>query len=306
MSKVQPAQRTLSFLVPPGESYIDLAEALSSVNRRFYRQGMQYAVTGIDFRFNGKPGSADFISVFAKTAGSTWVVHNAWKKAQATWIAQQRDSRKAAGAFIKPAYEDFKVYLDDAHRTGTSLPVVASDAAVVMAGEWNYSKFVYSTDADAAVLEPHLHLIGGDVSTSDVGIVEAYEESRSTVQSPDPNAPATASHSIYSLMSTNVNEVADEVIQNQETENDQTPYDLDEYPGGETNSDVPWVQSIATAAAGIPGATLPGFVAQCGLIRLTSQGYATNGDETAAPPLLVLVHLAPGPYKGVLAEPMGQ
>jgi len=306
MIKVQPAQRTLSFLVPPGTSYVDLAAALSAVNRRFYRQGMQYAVTGVDFVFEGKPGAADFIHLAASTAGSTWVVHNAWKKAQATWLAQQRDSRKAAGAFIKPAYEDFKVYLDDTHRTGTTCTLLAGDGGTVMAGEWEYSKFVYSTDADAGLLEPNLHIIGGDVSTSDVGIVEAYEESRSTVQSPDPNAPATASHSIYSLMSTNVNEVADEVIQNQETENDQTPYDLDEYPGGETNSDSAWVQSWAVASAGLPTATLPGFNAQCGLIKFDLSGNEADASDTTPPPVLVMVHLAPGPYKGVLAEPMGQ
>jgi len=305
MSKIQPAQRVLQFTVPPGESYIDLAASLSAVNRRFYRQGMQYAVSKIEFAFAGKPASADFVAVTAYTAGSTWVVHNAWKKAQAHWLAQQREARKLIGQSAKPSYEDFKVYLDDTHRAGTILPVVAADGAAVSAGEWDYSRFVWEAD-DNSIDEPYVHLIGGNVSSTDWGLILNYQESRATIQAEDPALPAEYSTNMYALMATDENLVVDEVAQNMESDNDTPPYDHDDYPGNDTNSDRPWAQETQFASAGNPNATLDGFAAQCGLILINSQGYATNGDETSAPPIAMLVHLAPGSYKGVLAEPMGQ
>lgn len=305
ISKIQPAQRTMSYVVPPGESYIDLASGLSAVNRRAYRQGMQYAVTGIDFQFNGKPASADFIVVAAYTAGSTWVVHNSWKKAQAHWLQQQRRARKLVGQSAMPAYEDFKVYLDDAHRVGTILPALASDGGVASPGEWVYSRFVFEAD-DNSIQEWDLHIIGGDVSTTDKGLILAYQESRATVQAIDPSLPAEYSANMYSYMAGDLDLVADEVAANMEDENDQPPYDHDDYPGNDINADAPWLQAWDTSSAGHPGGAVPGFVAQCGLIKILNQGYTAAGAEAAAPPLRILVHIAPGKYKGVLAEPMGQ
>ncbi len=88
MATVQPAQRTLLYLMSDGDQWIDIASDLSKVNRRAYRQGMQYAIGKVEFAFAGKPGNADIISLAAMTAGDTWVVHNAWKKAQAHWLQQ--------------------------------------------------------------------------------------------------------------------------------------------------------------------------------------------------------------------------
>ncbi len=51
-----------------GEQYLDLAQSLSLVNRRFYRQGMNYAVENIKF-FSNSAGSVDCF----KTP-TTWVL----------------------------------------------------------------------------------------------------------------------------------------------------------------------------------------------------------------------------------------
>lgn len=308
MSTVEPAQRVLTFAIPPGESYIDIAAALSSVNRRFYRQGMQYAVTKVEFSFPGKPGNADAVELTAFTAGSTWVVHNAWKKAQAHWLGQQRDARRLIGQSAKPAYEDFKVYLDDAQRAaGTTMPVLSGDGAAVGAGEWEYSKFVWEAD-DASVDEPWVHLIGGNVGSpgTDWGLILNYQQSRATVQAEDPELPAEYSTNMYALLAQDENLSLDEVAQNMETNNDEPPYDHDDYPGSDTNSDRPWPQETAMANAASPNANLHGFVAQCGLILFNLKGFNAAGGAETAPAAAVQVHLAPGGYKGVLAEPMGQ
>ena len=50
--KIEPAVTTLSFAIGTGtsgneSSYIDLSQCASLVNRRFYRQGINWAVAGI-------------------------------------------------------------------------------------------------------------------------------------------------------------------------------------------------------------------------------------------------------------------
>jgi len=302
---MQPAQTVLTYTVPDGESYIDIAEGLSQVNRRAYRQGMEYAVGKVTFGYTSDPQALMNVSLSVGTAGDTWVVHNAWKKAYAHWIAQQRRARRLIGQSAKPTWEDFKVYLDDAHRAGTSLGVLAGDGGAVGTGEWDYSKFLYENDANT-VFEPYMHLIGGDVSTSDVGAILAYQESRATVQTQDPDLPAEYSNNLYALMAADENMVADEVAENMEDENDEPPYDQDDYPGSDTNSDSPWVQDFAMASTTVSVGVVPGFVAQCGLVKFNLSARDPAGSSATAPSTVVAVHLVPGNYKGVAALPMGQ
>jgi len=306
MATIQPAQRVLSYTINAGENFIDLASDLSKVNRRAYRQGMQYAIGKIEFCFTGKPGAADIVQLTAYSAGNTWVVHNAWKKAQAVWLNQQRRARKLVGQSAKPAYEDFKVYLDDAHRTAGTIPCIASDGAVVGPGEWDYSRLVHVDDAEASFDEWYLHLIGGDVADTDKSLILNYQESRATVQAEDPDLPAEYSTNMYAMLAEDVDLAAGEVAQNMEDENDEPPYDQDDYPGNNSNADRPWVQEYAVTAAANPNATLDGFVAECGLLLLNLVGFSANGDAQAPPATWVTVHLVPGKYKGIMAKPMGQ
>ena len=303
---MQPAQTVLTYWVGAGVSYIDVAEGLSQVNRRAYRQGMEYAVGKVTFGYQANPQAILNVQLSAYTAGDTWVVHNAWKKAFAHWIAQQRRARRLIGQSAKPTWEDFKVYLDVYHRAGTIPPVVAGDDHTVGTGEWDYSRLIHEAD-DASVDEWYLHLIGGNVSTTDKGLILGYQQSRATVQPEDPELPAEYSTNMYALMGQDVDAVADEVAQNMEDQNDEPPYDQDDYPGNDTNADAAWLQEFGVAAPGSPMATLPGFIAQCGLIRFNLVAHAVaDGAVTTGVTSLVQVHLVPGNYKGVAALPMGQ
>lgn len=294
------------FDAPNGVSYIDIAQSLSRVNRRAYRQGMTYAVSKITFAFVANPTAIGSIELGAYTAGQTWTVHNAWKKVYAHWIAQQRRARRLIGPSAKPGWEDFKIYLDDAHRAGTSLGVLAGDGGAVGTGEWDYSRLIWEAD-DASIDEVHLHLIGGNVSTTDWGLILGYQDSRATVQTYDPDLPTEYNTSMYALMAQDQDAVADEVADNMESMNDQAPYDQDDYVGSDVNADSAWVQEIGYASPALPGGVLPGMLVECGLLKLQLTARATaDGSETPAPNTLVFVHLVPGGYKGVLAEPMGQ
>jgi len=290
---MQPAQTVLTYEVPAGSSYIDIAEGLSQVNRRAYRQGMEYAIGKITFAYAGIPQQVMNVSLAVATAGNTWVVHNAWKKAYAHWIAQQRTARRLIGQSAKPTWEDFKVYLDDAHRAGTRLGVLAGDGGAVGTGEWDYSQLIWEAD-DNSIDRPYLHLIGGDVSTTDWGLILGYQQSRATVQPEDPDLPDEYSTNMYARLATDENVVADEVANQMEETNDEPPYDQDDYPGNDTNSDAPWLQQFAVASSTIPVGVVPGFVAQCGLFKLVLVARDNEGSVTAPPTTVVAVHLVPG------------
>ena len=92
-SKIQPAVYTLSFktdTIPaanrttgePGKSefYIDLSQCASLVNRRFYRQGLNWAVNSIKVMSGGFEGI-----VATHSLPNTWVMSNAWEKSFRAW-----------------------------------------------------------------------------------------------------------------------------------------------------------------------------------------------------------------------------
>jgi hypothetical protein len=72
-------------------------------------------------------------------------------------------------------------------------------------------------------------LVGPNSGTKE-SLINAYQESRATVQSPMPNVPAGMSGSFFNLLTDSGSqepELADVI----EDENDLPPYDRDAYPG---------------------------------------------------------------------------
>ena len=55
-SKIEPSVQTLSFAIPlpagSSNNFIDLSQVASLVNRRFYRQGINWAVAGFKILTN--------------------------------------------------------------------------------------------------------------------------------------------------------------------------------------------------------------------------------------------------------------
>ena len=51
------------------------------------------------------------------------------------------------------------------------------------------------------------------------------------------------------------------------------------------------------------------FIAPCGLIQIEMNGFLANGNAVNfanMPDIDILLHVAPGMYKGVMSEKMGQ
>lgn len=312
--RITPAETSLQYLLPGdgNDVYINLADDLSKVNRRGYRSGMIYAVAAVTLRQNNVGTALARASVTIKTLPTTWVACQAYMKARDAWLRQQRTVRRETGQVgIKPAYEDFKIYMDNSHRGGTTLNTLDGNGAAVAAGEWDYSSLVYAdqTVDPEVVREVKMHMIGPDVVAAgidtDVGLIQAYEESRATVDGNQPNVPGPASDNIYTLLTAGADDgAAAEIIENMESQNDSPPYAINNYAGGDSNYPTNVDKCFVNTSISNPVVTTPGFGLIAGLMRVFSQGYDAAGNP-ATIPVQMIVHLSPGSYKGVGALPVG-
>ncbi len=308
MPKIEPATTQLVYAVPNGASYVDLARDLSRVNRRLYRQGMTYVVQDVQLTTAVGLEATDFTSLSISTMGNSWMVHNAWSKAFKAWRKMQNDFSDGEGSRLKGKWADFKIYLDDSHAGGSTLDPVDGNGDAVLSGEWVYSNFVYD-DAGTA-RSPTMHMIGSVTADSAVGLIEAYGSSRNYPGN-NPDNPSEAQTGFYSEFY-GVGDIDDELGDDIRDDNDEPPYDLDDYPGGADNADAPVLVSMTAVTPQQAIARAPGFIAPCGLIQLYLSESSLNSADppvyvaTAAPTHYVLITMAPGPYRGVLAAPMGQ
>ncbi len=328
MAKIEPAVTQLLYPVSDGTSYIDLAKDLSKVNRRLYRQGMTYVIQDIQCIVPAGLRPSDVATFTFSTMGNSWIVHNAWVKAYKLWRSQQNAVRRALGSHTEAKWADFKIHLDDSMRSGTTLEPYAGDSAVYLAGEWLYSQYVW--DDAGTERESYAHMIGSNTGTTDFGLIQNYADSRPrTLSSVNPILEADASATMYAKM-LNLgidDELAEDLVDNFEDHNDTPPYDNDDYPGGDTNADAAVPVRLGAVSGTQATMTVPGFVAPCGLIKVftselaltdahavtladdsTSDGPGPNSvyQQGTASQSYLIVTVAPGPYRGVLAAPMGQ
>ena len=328
MRKIAPAVTDLFFTTKTGVNahpayYIDTMSELSKVNRRLYSQSKMVAYQGLTFiwRASGSnpPAATDLasIEVTVRTAGNTWIMHNAFVKGKALWDEMQ-DLVLDDNPSVKGKWHDFKVTFST-EQTGTGAAgntLVAKDAAGsdYLGGEWNYSTYVMPQhDVDPATGLPLVAdefdacLIGGD-NVSRKSLVKAYQESRATVSPDQPNTPVGMPNSFFSLLTDSGSQEPElaTVIQD---ENENPPYSLDHYPQGDTNAPTAVVvQYGAISASEVDGRVGP-FVAPCGLLEIGVKGYDGTGQEITPdnlPAIDLLLHVAPGTYKGVAAINMGQ
>ncbi len=304
--------------------YVDLSQVASIVNRRFYRQGINWAVAGFKFQSAG-PGKVQVAKL-----PNTWVTSNAWEKAFRAWNKQQKDDLDEAGGQSAMAkFRDFKVFMEPNHvedylvvgsdlNATNLLPIatqaVAGSPVVVTAagGEWEPSQIVVpntTADASGSLVLPReylLHMVGinnnGGFSR---GVLEGYADSRAYPQSPDPVAPDLGSGENWLRDMFNVGDDNSEVIRNATDKNDELPYPQVDYPGGETQLDglqihdlVQIYSTSGTTDIGITRAKGGNF--PCGLIAF-DWAPIDGGDNTN---IQIQIDLVPGNHRGYLCEPM--
>lgn len=293
-------------------NFIDLSQCASLVNRRFYRQGLEWAVAG--FTVHSTPGVTGNVQI--SKLPDTWMCDNGYTKAYHAWKTQQDDAiAEAGGESAVAKFRDFKISMSTDHVdngfTGNLLPY--GFTAGVNTGEWERSKIVVpniNADASGSDVDPGefvLHMVGvNDYAPLGAqhsrGIIEGYADSRAYPQSPDPVSPALDSDDNWMRAMFDVGNDNAEIIDNATDTNDELPYDQVNYPGGETIvpheqvHDIAWI--TATTVGGKTSASGTNF--KCGLIRLDTTFSGQTYEEAA----VLQVHLVPGNHRGYLAERM--
>ena len=290
MAKIVPAQNRFVVSVPHGTAVVcDIAHCLSVINRRMYRQGMNYFVESITYA-----GASTGAFGTVQSVPDTWVTHNAWKKGYETWRTMQNEYMDGMGSSLKGKWADFKVLIDDEGLNYVT-PIDANGDAYLL-GEWIYSNFVYD-DAGTA-RSPAIALIGSSTDDTHIGLIEAYGDARN-YPGAAPQNPSEVQTGFYAQFH-GIGDIDDELGSDLRDDNDLPPYDQDDYPGGAANGDHSIIQGVLAATAEYPSATMGGFTAPCGLLRL--QQAQTSGSAAAN----FIITIGVGPYKGVMASPMGQ
>ncbi|AXH76005.1 MAG: putative replicase [Circoviridae sp.] len=320
-SKIEPSVLTAAFVLPQGAvtSTIDLSQVASLINRRFYRQGINWAVAGFKVI---SPGNA-VGSMSIGQLPNTWVFANSWTKSMSTWMKMNREAL-AETESVRPKFLDFKIYMDSNHHTaGYANNLLPIDFAGVSAtpGEWIPSKAVVPFGPASSGNTAEFEFIGvganfpgaGASTLNAVSLIEGYAASRGLPYNPDPNTPADADDADGSTpenwMAAIFNEGTDqvsEVIEDMIFENNQPPYPFEGdglnadtmYPGGANQlSTIQYHDSAIISATTIGGVTtLKGGNFPCGLIRIAS--------TIDTPNTILQINFVPGNHRGYLCEPM--
>ncbi len=309
LSKIQPAVMTIAMQLPVGaaSSTIDLSQVASLMNRRFYRQGLNWAVAGFKIVTQGATTGGVTVSKLP----NTWVTSNAWEKAFRAWNKQQMDAIEESGAESAVArFRDFKVFADVSHVSagfaGNLLPIDLAGAPYAV-GEWEESIIVVpnvTADASGSTVDPieyKLHMVGVNNNAGlSRGVIEGYADSRAFPQSPDPVSPIIGSGNNWLRDMFDVGNDNSEITENATDRNDELPYPQVSYPGGDTQA--PTLQlhdSTIVSTTTIGGSTrLKGGNFPCGFIRFNTN--LTAGDQLP----VLLIDLVPGDHRGYLCEPM--
>ena len=326
MKKLEPAVQTITFRIPASlegleNRFIDLSQCASLVNRRFYRQGINWAVSSI------KIASQDFAgTITVAKLPETWIMSNSWEKGFRNWQRMNNEALEESES-VRPRFLDFKVYANATHHNlgfGANL-LPESFAGTAVAGEWEPSKYVIPRGpvSPGNVLEREVIATGasypgvGASGLDAVSLIEGYAASRGLPNIEDPNAPADAADAVGSVpenwMSALFNDgtsQTENVLVDMTTENNIAPYPFENdgvnvdtmYPGGanqltglELHDFVTIYETNVTSGIGIQ--RLKGGNFPCGLI-------AVDWTPESNANLLIQIDLVPGNHRGYLCEPM--
>lgn len=309
--KIDPSPMSLWFQIGDNTitdskvTYIDLAQCLSNINRRVYRQGMNYAVAG--FRIGYAGSRATPVDIAIQTLPTTWPVGASWHKFFAAWQNQQNEALDEVGSRdLKARWNDFKIYFDVGHK-GLGSETPTTPGGFVLPGQvphnmgsWEYSEIVVPQE-DGTADEFSLWMLGASAAGGK-GIIEHYGLSRNYPQTPDP-AQGVVSTSVLSQMAMVPPVSQEEVVENATERNDDIPYNQTVYIGalnttgslGYLHQEVTMTNLATSQYTNVPGCQVP-----CGLIKIVHNGPAGGSAED----LVLQVLLVPGYYKGVLATPM--
>ena len=308
---MDPVQLKFGFDMPaaPGTYYLDLSQVASLANRKFLRQGLNWAVSNIEFWSDGN--SSCTISKLPQT----WVMANSWNKGFASW-RESRDQVLDGNPSIEAKYSDFKIYFDSQHQilgvANNILPYgFSTSLGLDDSYEWESSELEIPNDpVPGAVATYNVHALGADTAASKA-LISGYALSRSRPNQVEPNAPAANS---WMQQLFDVGDQLPEIREDVVEENASPPYlvgsptgansDEEFYPGGSNQADdfQSFMQDILVtrASTALASDNSGPFLAPCGLIRFD----IVHPVESSPTQIVIFVEVVPGPVKGFMAQPM--
>ncbi len=319
MARVQTAELDLWFDLQPfvsenpdtvTESYIDLGQCLSLVNRRFYRQGLQYAVAGVEVISDATTQTRIY------RIPESWPAANAWHKALALWQESQ-DQVLDNEPSLKAKYHDFKIFYNATHQAAgmgaNMLPIgYITNYGLDDSYEWAASEVqIPNVGAPGTTVGYNLHMLGDDVGGQSKGVIHGYAMSRSRPQQEEPNVPQPGGWMTEMFdVGDNLEEIRDDIVD----ENDEPPYSVgtqvgvnvnqEFYPGGmNTGGEQKEATLITRQGTALAQSFAPGFTASCGLLEIQNEWSDFN---SALPPTSysMRITLVPGDRKGVMTRTM--
>ncbi len=313
---MQPAILSLQYEVPPNVTrFIDIASDLSRVNRRQYDQGRNLVVGSVDLIQD-----VDSVNIgcefTVRTAGNTWCTHNAWVKGEAMW-EEMNDQVLDDQPSIEGTWADFKIYLNEDMDSSNILKCLDGGGGTWPTTdiEWAYSKYVIPAHDPTVdpTMTPTVAVVAlcGEDDTGGIihrySLINAYELARATVNDPSPNVPSTNPASFFSQLM-DIGGQEEELSEVIIDANDVPPYSntAGNYPGGAGFSGSASLVIVGKTITSQyqPTASVKGFLAPCGLLRIASTVIPSEGET--AQNFKIFVNLVPGGYKGVMSERMGQ
>lgn len=303
-NKGTPAITRLEFeMIGPSIQYIDIAKALSAVNRRLYRQGCYYYVQSLEV-YNNSNEKVDFF-----TLPDNWITRAAYRRAKGIWDMQHERVLDVANG-VTAKYHDFKVYMSADHFTTGSEQVnmynLGGATTNIISDDWEYSQYVSADDNQNATADADnffIHMLGPHsglpTNWDSVGVIKSYADTRGRVQDSTPLLdPDLQTDPLVNLIDYSSEEQINDLLDIADNnDNEQPPYDADVYVGELVNHHQHVGRAVTTADNGRV-TYLGGFCAPLGLIGVDPSGLTGTDD------FRIVVVLAEGTYHGVYAERM--
>lgn len=346
--KIPPTEYDIDFVVPDNGQgnrmgVLDVNQAMSLLNRKFFRQGTQVAIEEVRMISDGD-ATLDIYRI-----PDSWVSVNSYVKSYSLWQEQQHQVLDSDPSY-KTRYRDFKVFMNYAHAVGVvgleaeqyvgSLPALfplGFTGAIAMsqsAYEWQHSHIQMPNDDTVGnTVEYHLHMLGDTVDPADatyvhsLGMISGYAASRARPNLPDPNLPdnsagGTWAEEAWMTAMFDAGDNYQEIREDLQLENDVPPYLVGGntgptgytfYPGGQQEVGL---ESISGSGQGDYAFFENSISCRAGtaLANQSCRGFMANlgliafkltfGDVIPTTNR-VRVTVAPGNLKGIMARPMG-
>ncbi len=308
-------ETTLRFVWDAGSDgntvYIDLAKAISILNRRAMRQGLMYYVASATFSNNG----ACYCQV--NTIPDNYMTKISWVRGFRKWSEMNRRANDHSN--VTPKYHDFKVLMNSA--AGTTLDPARGfigSTTTYAADDWVHSMFVtedpylHGGASSDTPVEAHnadqftAHMLGPHTGSSgawtSVGLIESAQDVHRFIPAVgEPTLSGDAdTDPIANLF--DAADTHDDVRLNMDEDNDEPPYNHDLFIGSGSAHETTVGALMRTGSGGAALSRAPGFPVPLGLLEVTTSDFGDGGQSIGQVELIL--EMVPGTYNGVYAERM--